>query len=954
MTRFGIARLWMIAALGLMALPAGIAWAAPAAMTYQGRILKTDGTPLEYNDVSFLFQILDPSGQCLLYQEQVSGINMNNSGGVFDVPIGQGSVQFPSGGGGTLLDVFNNATVFTCGACSSSGSSYSCGNASSTYPASMGDGRKLRVSFHDGNGWKTISTDNVIRSVPFAGFAQSAQKLGNNVASDFLTKVGLPNCAANTFLSWDATAGVMTCAAVSGANGGTVSNVATGTGLTGGPITSTGTISLANTSVTPGSYGSATQVGTFTVDAQGRLTAAGNVTISGVAPGGAAAGDLSGNYPAPTVTGLNGTALAVASLAAGQFLKYNGTNWVNSTVTTGDVSGLSATLSNYVTQSAFNGYVASANCTQSQTLSWNSVSNSFQCLAINVGLAGDVTGSIGASKVVALQNQPVDATAPSANQVLQWDGSKWAPATLPAGNPGTITALTGDVSASGSGSVPATVNAVGGSSAANIHAAELLANAATNNNTASTLVKRDASGNFSAGILTTKGTVFTDSGSNTISLSAPTGVTTSYVLKLPTSVASANGQVLSSDTSGNLSWTTPSVSSANISGVISVANGGTNSGTALNNNRIMVSNAGAIVEAAALTNGQVLIGSTGAAPQAATLTAGSGVSITNGAGSITIATTGAAPTGSAGGDLGGSYPNPSVDKIKGVAVSATPTLAGQILRYDGTNLVPAFVSMQDLRSTVTGAQAATSCTASQTLTYTSVSDNLTCANIAIANSQVSGLGALATKSAVDLSTADATGTLAAARLPAFTGDVTSSAGSTTLTLATVPVSKGGTGTTNGSITGTGALTFTAGGSNQNITLSPSGTGVTVLNGNVGIGTSSPGTNTRLNVAGQITSASGSITTGAVDWSAGNAVTTSFDCGSNITFANLRDGGSYTLVVTGTGTTQCSFSTSVTGDGAGTVSYRFKPANGTRDANSHSVYSLIRVGNVVYVSWISGF
>jgi hypothetical protein len=61
---------------------------------------------------------------------------------------------------------------------------------------------------------------------------------------------------------------------------GTVTNVATGTGLTGGPITTTGTISLANTTVTVGSYGDASTVGTFTVDAQGRLTAAANATIS--------------------------------------------------------------------------------------------------------------------------------------------------------------------------------------------------------------------------------------------------------------------------------------------------------------------------------------------------------------------------------------------------------------------------------------------------------------------------------------------------------------------------------------------------------------------------------------------------------------------------------------------------------------------------------------------------
>ncbi|MEI7750130.1 MAG: hypothetical protein WCJ25_03945 [Candidatus Moraniibacteriota bacterium] len=57
--------------------------------------------------------------------------------------------------------------------------------------------------------------------------------------------------------------------------------------------------------------------------------------------------------------------------------------------------------------------------------------------------------------------------------------------------------------------------------------------------------------------------------------------------------------------------------------------------------------------------------------------------------------------------------------------------------------------------------------------------------------------------------------------------------------STLAVANGGTGSTNGSITGTGALTFTAGGSNQNVTLTPSGSGYTVLNGNVGIGTTSP-------------------------------------------------------------------------------------------------------------------
>lgn len=66
-----------------------------------------------------------------------------------------------------------------------------------------------------------------------------------------------------------------------------------------------------------------------------------------------------------------------------------------------------------------------------------------------------------------------------------------------------LTALTGDVTtAAGPGSVAATVAQVGGVTAANIAAAAGIANAATNANTVSTAVKRDASGNFSAGTIT--------------------------------------------------------------------------------------------------------------------------------------------------------------------------------------------------------------------------------------------------------------------------------------------------------------------------------------------------------------------------------------------------------------------------------------------------------------------
>jgi hypothetical protein len=73
-----------------------------------------------------------------------------------------------------------------------------------------------------------------------------------------------------------------------------------------------------------------------------------------------------------------------------------------------------------------------------------------------------------------------------------------------------------------------------------------------------------------------------------------------------------------------------------VTGILNVANGGTGVNT-LPVGAILVGNGTGPVTTTNLTNGQLLIGNTGNPPTAATLTAGTGVTITNGAGSITIA-----------------------------------------------------------------------------------------------------------------------------------------------------------------------------------------------------------------------------------------------------------------------------------------------------------------------------
>ena len=110
---------------------------------------------------------------------------------------------------------------------------------------------------------------------------------GGNVASNVTIALANTAVSPNTYGGGTNAAqvtvdqqGRITAAANVAIPQGTVTNVATGTGLTGGPITSNGTISLANTAVTPATYGSANTAVTITVDQQGRLTNASNATIA--------------------------------------------------------------------------------------------------------------------------------------------------------------------------------------------------------------------------------------------------------------------------------------------------------------------------------------------------------------------------------------------------------------------------------------------------------------------------------------------------------------------------------------------------------------------------------------------------------------------------------------------------------------------------------------------------
>jgi trimeric autotransporter adhesin len=303
-----------------------------------------------------------------------------------------------------------------------------------------------------------------------------------------------------------------------------------GTGLS---LTNT-TFSISNTAVTAATYDGDGNTVSITVNAQGQITNAANVSINASS---ISVGTLANART--TANSANGASTIVARDANGSFtanvITATDVNATNVSATTGtftNISGNGATVTNInasnITSGTINNAFTTGNSANSaSTLVLRDANGSFGANIISASFSGDgsaITG-INASSISSGTIANARTTAASANSastiVSRDSGGNFSANTI-----------TANVAGSGSGLTNINASNITSGTIGNVYTT------ANSSNGASTIVLRDAGGAFAAGSIT--GTLFTGNGSAITNINA-SAITTGTLDNARTNATSANG-----------------------------------------------------------------------------------------------------------------------------------------------------------------------------------------------------------------------------------------------------------------------------------------------------------------------------------------------------------------------------------------------------------------------------
>lgn len=166
------------------------------------------------------------------------------------------------------------------------------------------------VTFVAGSGITITTQANADRIT----FSTNSSAIANSINVSDLNDIDATGITNGQVLIWNSSSNKFEAGNISGSGGGgtgDITGVAVGTGLTGGGVSGNVTIALANTAVTPGTYGSSSAVPRITVDQQGRITAVTTQAVSGGGGGGATVQRFKLNY------GTNGDLVSASDLTEG-------------------------------------------------------------------------------------------------------------------------------------------------------------------------------------------------------------------------------------------------------------------------------------------------------------------------------------------------------------------------------------------------------------------------------------------------------------------------------------------------------------------------------------------------------------------------------------------------------------------------------------------------------------